>query len=89
MTIFGGGESSRHDKGRAISSPSASVPVTSTTATSGRLAGAAMRRPRLRSIPPSAAMSFSIAFRAMRSPPLMPKARAISRLPTGVGLPRI
>src|SRR5882724_12948147 len=65
------------------------MPVISTTAVSGRAAGRDRRRPRPRSTSPSSAISLSIALSAMRSPPEMPKARAISRLPTGVGLSRM
>src|SRR6185295_7001028 len=65
------------------------MPVISTTAVSGNASGRDSRRPRPRSTSPSAEISFSIALSAMRSPPDMPKARAISRLPTGVGLSRM
>src|SRR5262245_35133686 len=65
------------------------MPVISTTAVSGNASGRDSRRPRPRSTSPSAEISFSIALSAMRSPPEMPKARAISRLPTGVGLSRM
>src|SRR5215813_3133838 len=65
------------------------MPVISTTAVSASAAGRESRRPRPRSTSPSSAISFSMALSAMRSPPPTPKARAISRLPTGVGLARM
>src|SRR6516225_5271392 len=75
--------------GAARSSPSESGPSTASTVTSGSAPGAAMRRCRPRSIAPSCSSSFSIAFKGMRSAPLIPKARAISRLPTGISEPRM
>ena len=76
--------------GRAVTSPSGSTPVTSRTATSGSACGGATRLFRPRSTAPSASSSFSSSFRRSRSSlPDSLKARAISRLPTGVVLERM
>ena len=65
----------------AMRSPSSSRPMISSTATGGRLPFS-RKSLRLPASVPSSAISASSRFKAMRSPPLMPKARAISRLPT-------
>ena len=76
--------------GRAVTSPSGSAPVTSSTAISGRDCGGATRLLRPRSTAPSASRSFRSSFSFSRSAlPLSLKARAISRLPTGVALLRM
>ena len=66
--------------GTASRSPSASRPVISATTTLGR-APARRRFRRRRASVPSLSMSLRRRFNSVRSPPLMPNARAISRFP--------
>ena len=81
MRMRGGGPAPPSQvAGRAMNSPSASRSTISSTVTGGSTPGRCSLR-REPAISPSSAMSRSSAFSAMRSPPLMPKARAISRLP--------
>jgi hypothetical protein len=84
-TIRGGSASLSQIIGRAMVSPSSSVPVIRIGITSARRPGGGAA---LRTLPtvPSAESSFSSCLRATRSSPLTWNARAISRLPTGVGL---
>ena len=74
---------SSHAAGRAMNSPSASRAVTSITVTGGSTPGRVNLR-REPAISPSSAISRSKSFSAIRSPPLTPKARAISRLPASL-----
>ena len=84
MTMRGAGPcSSSHTAGRAMNSPSASRPVISITVTGGKTPGRVNLR-REPAISPSSAMARNMSFNAMRSPPLIPKARAISRLPASL-----
>ena len=84
MRMRGAGPcSSSHVAGRAMNSPSASRPVISITVTGGKTPGRVNLR-REPAISPSSAMARSMSFNAIRSPPLMPKARAISRLPASL-----
>jgi hypothetical protein len=76
--------SSSHSAGVAISSPSVVRSVTARTETDGR-SPARVSLPRFFSTVPSSARSFSIRFSAILSPPLMPKARPISRFPAAPG----
>ena len=83
--MTGGGASSSQRVGRHRTSPSLSIPIILTTRTGGRSPTALTCRP-LRFRCPSFSNSFRIAFKAIRAPPRILKARAISLLPTGVGL---
>jgi hypothetical protein len=65
------------------------MPVISTITTSGTSPRGARRRPAERSTSPSRTISFSSDFSAILAGPLMPKAWAISRLPTLRGLLRM
>ena len=81
MRMRGAGPcSSSQVAGLAMNSPSASRETISITVTGGSVPGRISLR-REPAISPSSVMSRRSCFRAMRSPPFTPKARAISRLP--------
>src|SRR6476469_3287849 len=81
MRMRGGGPcSSGQLAGRAMNSPWESRSTISSTVTDGTTPGRWSLR-REPAISPSSAISRNSSFRATRSPPLTPKARAISRLP--------
>ncbi len=84
MRMRGGAPcSSSHTAGRAMNSPSLSRLTISSTVTGGRTPGRVSLR-REPAINPSSAISRKSAFSAIRSLPLTPKARVISRLPASL-----
>ena len=80
----GSGPAPSHSMGRANRSPLVSGARTSNTVTGGRLSGSRYDDLRFCSFP-SASSSRRMRFRSMRAAPLIPNARAMSRLAVWVG----
>ena len=88
MTMNGGGPSPDQPTGRAMASPSGSVPVIWTIIASGNVSGVRKRRAPAAARFPSRSSPFSRSRSSGFCAGSMPKARAISRLPTRPGASR-